>query len=454
MGPVAIDDEPTQELPVIAGDHPAHDEAEITAEVPAVVGELVDDDLDGASGPEEGPARPAADDAAAEDPAADGAGAEAPAADAEPVAEPAPVRTIVIGDKDGLTADLPAAKAARVPPPPVANKRGARLVFGDGVGSDEGAQVIALGGALVIGDPVDGDGAAPTIDGDAATGEPPRTIVIGDKDDPDDPGIDPRIKARRSKVLRAAGLRRLRWVLVALGVVGVLLLTNLMLRSPLFDVREVTVTGTSYVDPADMDAIREQLVGNPLVSIDLASVRRAVEANQWVRAVDVSRDWPHTIHIDILERRPVAFYPGDDGLIHLVDIDGRVLETLEGVPVGFVEVNGVGNSAGPGEDAPEPLLPAIRVANDLPDQLKADVKVVRLVQEGVTLDLTAGGTILLGDTTNLREKLVAALAVRTQCPPGSYALLDVRVPSRPAVSPRTGCGGSLDDTKKQPAAGG
>lgn len=444
MGPVAIDDEPTQELPVIAGDHPAHDDAEITAEVPAVVGELVDGDLDGASGPEEGPARPVAEDPAAED----------PAVEVDPVVEPAPVRTIVIGDKDGLTADLPAAKAERVPPPPVANKRGARLVFGDGVGSDEGAQVIALGGALVIGDPVDGDGAAPLGDGDALTDGPGRTIVIGDKDDPDDPGIDPRIKARRSKVLRAAGLRRLRWVLVALAVVGVLLLTNLMLRSPLFDVREVTVTGTSYVDPAEMDAIREQLVGEPLVSIDLASVRRAVEANQWVRAVDVSRDWPHTIHIDILERRPVAFYPGDDGLIHLVDIDGRVLETLEGIPVGFVEVNGVGNSAGPGEDAPEPLLPAIRVANDLPDQLKSDVKVVRLVQEGVTLDLTAGGTILLGDTTNLREKLVAALAVRTQCPPGSYALLDVRVPSRPAVSPRTGCGGSLDDTKNKPAAGG
>lgn len=457
MGPVAIDDEPTQELPVITGDHPAHDEAEITAEVPVVVGELVADDLDGASGPEEGPARPGAEDDGAE--ALDDA--DAVDADAEPAAEPAPVRTIVIGDKDGLTADLPVGPAGRVPPPPVANKRGARLVFGDGVDSDSGAQVIALGGALVIGDPVDGDGVdaapgvAPGVDADPDTAAaPPRTIVIGDKDDPDDPEIDPRIKARRSKVLRAAGLRRLRWVLVALGVVGLLLFTNLMLRSPLFDVREVTVTGTSYVDPADMDAIRQQLVGKPLVSIDLASVRRAVEANQWVRAVDVSRDWPHTIHIDILERRPVAFYPGDDGLIHLVDIDGRVLETLEGIPVGFVEVNGVGNSAGPGEDAPEPLLPAIRVANDLPDQLKTDVKVVRLVQEGVTLDLTAGGTILLGDTTNLREKLVAALAVRAQCPPGSYALLDVRVPSRPAVSPRTGCGGSLDDTKKKPAAGG
>ena len=172
-----------------------------------------------------------------------------------------------------------------------------------------------------------------------------------------------------------------------------------------------------------------------------------MEANQWVRAVDVSRDWPHTIHIDILERRPVAYYPGDDGLIHLVDIDGRVLETLEGIPVGFVQVNGAGNTAGPGEDAPEALLPAIRVANDLPDSLRSDVKAVRLVQEGVTLDLTAGGTILLGDTTDLREKLVSALAVRGQCPPGSYQVLDVRVPSRPAVSPKSGCGGSLSGTK-------
>ncbi len=426
MGPVAIDDEPTQELPVIAGEDPGHG-GEITAEIP-VVGAVHDEDGAGAA---EGPARPA--------PEPDEVG------DARAAPDPAPVRTIVIGDKDGISGSVAPVRSRPPVPSAVPNKRVGGLVFGgaDGTGRADGTglgKVVALGGALVIGDAVD-DAEAPV------PGAPPRTVVIGNPDESAPDGIDPRIKARRHNVLRAAGLRRLRWVLVVVAVVGLLLGTNLMLRSPLFDVRAVAVTGTSYIDQADLDAIRDPLVGQPLVSVNLDSVRRAVEANQWVRAVDVSRDWPHTIHIDILERRPVAYYPGDDGLIHLVDIDGRVLETLEGIPVGFVEVNGAGNTAGPGEDAPEALLPAIRVANDLPDSLRADVKAVRLVQEGVTLDLTAGGTILLGDTTDLREKLVSALAVRGQCPPGSYKVLDVRVPSRPAVSPKSGCGGSLNGTR-------
>ena len=110
-------------------------------------------------------------------------------------------------------------------------------------------------------------------------------------------------------------------------------------------------------------------------------------------------------------------------------------------------VDGLANSAGPGEPAPEQLLPAIRVANDLPETLRNDVESVRIVDIGVVLRLKAGGVVVIGDTNDLRDKLVAALAVRGQCAPGSYTQLDVRVPSRPAVTPKTGCSGPANATK-------
>ena len=371
-------------------------------------------------------------------PAAPAAGEPAP-----PAEPPAPVRTIVIGDRDGLTE--PASSALRQPvPPAVPNARRGKLVFGD-------VQAAAgLAGAPVGPGGVDGLDGPPLVIGPPAPpgAGTPRTVIIGDADEaPPEAAIDPRIKERRKRVLRSAGLRRLRWVLLALAVVGLLVGFDVTLRSPLFDVRVVTVTGTSYIEDADLAPVRNGLVGTPLVSVDLGAVRRRIEENVWVRTVDVSRDWPHTIRIDIEERRPVAYYPGDDGLIHLVDLDGRVLATLEGVPTQFVAVEGVSNSAGPGEDAPDSLLPAIRVANDLPETLRGDVRTVRVVQQGVALDLLAGGAILLGDATDLRAKLVSALAVRGQCPPGSYKVLDIRVPSRPAVTPKDGCNGSLNATK-------
>ncbi len=401
-GPVAIEDEPTQELPAVsAADTPPDERAD--AEVIALPG------LSRAltAAPTESAPEP-----------------------------PKPTRTIVIGDRDGLTAPVPLRPAAPVPSA-VPNKRRGRLVFGGEEAErpepDDGGEADA---ALVIGPPrPEGTG-------------PPRTVVIGDADESSpDGGIDPRIKDRRRRVLRAAGLRRLRWVLVALTIVALIVGANVTLRSPLFHVRQVAITGTTYIDPSELDPLVSSLLGTPLASVSLDDVRRRVEENVWVRSVDVSRDWPRTLHIDIQERRPVAYYPGEDGLIHLVDVEGRVLLTLEGMPTQFVEVGGYANSAGPGEDAPADLLPAIQVANDLPETLKADTKLVRLAGEGVVLELKAGGFIILGDPTNLKEKLVAALAVRGQCPPGSYRTLDVRVPSRPAVSPKNGCEGTVAAAK-------
>ena len=393
---VGVEDEPTLELPVVADESAPTGEIAIVAAPPGPSRQ-----------PEPGPAT-----------------------------EPQPVRTIVIGDRDGLTGPPP--PPARPVPAAVPNKRPGRLVFGEDVAAAGGDRP-----ALVIG----GAGTVERPEGPPNPAAPPRTIVIGDADEPPPEAIDPRIKERRRSVLRAAGLRRLRWVLVAAALVGLLLGFNLMLRSPLFDVRDVTVTGTSYIDPADLATIRAKLLSTPLVSVNLGDVRRQVEQNVWVRTVDVSRDWPHTVRIDIEERRPVAYYPGDDGLIHLVDVDGRVLATLEGMPTQFVSVEGVSNSAGPGEDAPDSLLPAIRVANDLPETLRGDVRTVRVVQQGVALELNAGGVVLLGDLTDLKDKLVSALSVRGLCPPGSYQILDVRVPARPAVTPKNGCGGSLNGTK-------
>ena len=94
-------------------------------------------------------------------------------------------------------------------------------------------------------------------------------------------------------------------------------------------VDEVFVAGRRH---APMAALRESLGvarGDPLLRIDLAQARARLEANPWVAAARVERRWPDTLHIRIVERRPMALWQ-HRGALGVVDRAGRVL-TRSGV---------------------------------------------------------------------------------------------------------------------------
>lgn len=65
--------------------------------------------------------------------------------------------------------------------------------------------------------------------------------------------------------------------------------------------------------------------GDPILSLDLDTLRRRVEAIGWVKQATVWRQLPDTLHIEIVEREPFARWQ-IDGQIYLIDETGRVLE--------------------------------------------------------------------------------------------------------------------------------
>ena len=397
-----------------------------------------------------------------------------------PVIEPkAQTRTIVIGDLDGLTPIDRGRRDDGAGAPPSTAKATLRA-SGPMVFDDPGLGVVVPVGtartAATKGDRSSRDGSSSPHDlaGSGSSGsedtsaDEPRLVIIGDADevDPDAP-IDPRIRKRRRDVKRAAGRKRLRWILIALGAIGLIVGTSLVLRASVFAVKSVVVTGAHYIDQPTLDGITVPLRGESLVDVKLDDVRRKFEALPWVRSVDVTRDWPSTIRIDILERRPVAFYGGDDQLWHVLDEDGRVIATLTGRPVDYLQVSGSTEPVPPGEPGPVELLPGARVANAIPEQLKGLIAVVRVDQGQVSLELNpttavtattapangkgsgkgstkAGNTagpsvIVIGTTDDLKAKLLTVLAMQETCPPGSYQTLDVSVANRPVATPLAGC---------------
>lgn len=105
----------------------------------------------------------------------------------------------------------------------------------------------------------------------------------------------------------AAGLAAAAFVFMAL---------QLLLRSPLFALREVTVLGRlEHTVRADLErALRAAISGN-FFAADLGAVRAGLEALPWVRRVNVRRVWPDRLEVLLEEHVALARW-GDAGLVN------------------------------------------------------------------------------------------------------------------------------------------
>ena len=122
----------------------------------------------------------------------------------------------------------------------------------------------------------------------------------------------------------------LRPLAVSLGLVAVpAVLVTWIVTSPRFDLRDLAVeTGTPRVPAA---ALREALAsfqGENLVLLPLGSVEAAIRRNPWVDTVEIEKELPDRLRVEVTERRPVALLERGTGLVY-ADEEGRPI-----VPVG------------------------------------------------------------------------------------------------------------------------
>lgn len=89
-----------------------------------------------------------------------------------------------------------------------------------------------------------------------------------------------------------------------------------LLRSPLFPLREITVSGAlGHTTRAEVEqATRGRVAGN-FFAVDLGEVRAALEALPWVRRVQVQRIWPDRLDVRFEEHVPLARW-GEAALVN------------------------------------------------------------------------------------------------------------------------------------------
>jgi len=211
---------------------------------------------------------------------------------------------------------------------------------------------------------------------------------------------------RRSRPPR----RGRRPVQVAAAVTALVAVVWLLLVSPVLGVRTVQVDGVSSL-PADQ--VRETAgiaPGTPLLRVDVDAARARVARLPQVASVEVTRGWPHTVVVTVVEREPVAIV-GSPGQRTLVDRHGVLFDTVTGAPPAGVVPLDVA-SPGPGDPATMAGLAAVEAMSA---DLRKQVASVAVSAGGdITLTLTDGMQVRWGGPEQSARKGSALAALLEQ----------------------------------------
>jgi cell division protein FtsQ len=91
---------------------------------------------------------------------------------------------------------------------------------------------------------------------------------------------------------------------------------QLLLRSPLFPLREIAVGGVlAHTTRAEIERAAQGRVAGNFFAVDLAEVRASLERLPWVRRVQVRRIWPDRLEVTLEEHVALARW-GEAGLVN------------------------------------------------------------------------------------------------------------------------------------------
>lgn len=135
---------------------------------------------------------------------------------------------------------------------------------------------------------------------------------------------------------------------------------------------------------------------------------------------------PRRVSIQIDERDPIAFYRAVDGFNRVIDLEGRILDVIEGDLVEFPPIQGTGPNLSAGDFVDQPFLGAAQLVNALPRELRLRLVSLAVTPDGeVSLLLTDDVTVLFGRPDQFQDKLVALVNEIKRQGSRSYSVIDV-----------------------------
>lgn len=272
------------------------------------------------------------------------------------------------------------------------------------------------------------------VDSDYPVDELTSSVNIAPTSDPRNIIRDSRLEDRRRDVIRNLASNRRRLLVAAGSVVGVVALVLIVLASPIIGVRKVEIEGARYVSADLLISVEKSLDGKSILTVDTRAAERRLEGDPWVESVRIKSFFPSRLVIEIVERKPVAFYIGVDNRSRVVDPQGRVLAVETGQPTQYLQITGVGPNLAPGASAGTVYKAAAQLAAGLPDELSE-----RVLNVGVggpnqlVMTLRTGTLINFGPPVDMQNKLISLLVLLRRQDAKQIIAIDLTDPRTPTV---------------------
>lgn len=229
---------------------------------------------------------------------------------------------------------------------------------------------------------------------------------------------------------RASTWRRVRrWLIGILVLIGAGVLVWLVWFSAVLGVRHVNIEGVETIKAADVMDKAAVVEGKPLARVDTTSIEARVASLERVESVQVTRGWPTTIKVDVVERHAVAWIR-TGGTIRGLDRFGVDFRDYAKAPKGLDEVRVSSLAGGKRQDA---LVEAAKVIGiiraDDPDLDKAIKHVNAASKDSVELVLSKNRIVRWGSAARSTQKL-AVLEPLLKLKARTY---DVTAPEQPTT---------------------
>ncbi|MEU6670526.1 FtsQ-type POTRA domain-containing protein [Streptomyces sp. NPDC046727] len=204
-------------------------------------------------------------------------------------------------------------------------------------------------------------------------------------------------------------------------------------------VRQVSVSGTLMLTPAEVRGAAAVPVGDPMISVDTDAIEARLRRKlPRIDTVDVVRSWPHGIGLKVTERTPVLLVRKGGNFVE-VDDEGVRFATVSQAPKGVPALELTASRTGPGAASfrrfgtRRLVREAVRVAGDLPAVVAQSTRTVQVRSyDAISLELGDGRTVAWGSSEDGRAKARALTALMKAAPGARH--FDVSVPTAPASS--------------------
>jgi cell division protein FtsQ len=214
----------------------------------------------------------------------------------------------------------------------------------------------------------------------------------------------PRLQARAAaarRERRTSLLRRAGWVLI--GVAPLALVAWLLLGTSLLGVHKVVVSGEHRLTASQIRSAADVPPGTPLARVDTSAVARRVRALAEVASVSVTRSWPNSLRVAVVERTAAVAVPRGK-VYDLLDGAGVRFDTVTRVPRGVVVLQTSTDDA--------TKVAALQVLRGLPVSLHRLLWSVRASSpQQVSLVLQGNRVVVWGSPDQAAQKAAATMAL-------------------------------------------